>query len=240
MDYFKRYYWVYLLTFAGIVAAALLFTRHFEQTRQVAAEQAAPPEPVVVIDPGHGGEDGGATTPGGVRESDLNLTVSLRLRDLCVLLGIRTQLLREDDVALYTSDCATISEKKSSDLRRRVELVNETPGALLVSIHQISFPDARYDGAQVFYAATEGSQALAERLQELLTTALDPDNRRVCKPSESVYLMEHIRCTAILVECGFLTNPAEAALLQTDAYQKQLACTVAAALSDYLREAGGV
>lgn len=233
MQYFKRYYLVYVLSFALFCGGGLLTVQQFSAIRPVSAVHMAPT--IVVIDPGHGGEDGGAVSKTGQKESELNLEISLRLRDLCVLLGIPTRMLRTEDVMLCDEQAQTISQKKVSDLKRRVALVNETPGALLVSIHQNSFPQGtQYRGAQVFYAATNGSQELAERLQGRIQASLDSANHRSCKPSDAVYLMEHVQCPAILLECGFLTNTDEEILLRTPGYQKKLVCVLASVLADHL------
>ena len=233
MQFFRRYYYVYVLALALFVGGSLLTVQQFSEVRQTSAAQEAPR--VVVIDPGHGGEDGGAVSARGTKESALNLEIGLRLHDLCVLLGIETKMLRETDIMLCGSDAQTMAQKKVSDLHERVRLVNETPGALLVSIHQNSFPQGtQYRGAQVFFAATEGSQTLAEALQEHIRGRLDPANHRTCKPIDGVYLMEHVSCPAILLECGFLTNRDEEALLRTADYQKKLVCVLAATLTEYL------
>ena len=189
----------------------------------------------VVIDPGHGGEDGGTSTSDGVTEAGINLEISLRLRDLLRFCGLRTSMIRETDTAVYTEG-NNISQKKVSDLKHRVQMVNQTPNALLVSIHENFFEQSKYSGAQVFYAKTKGSEALAERTQESLRTALDPGNRRQCKPSASVYLMEHAECPAILVECGFLSNPPEAKRLQTATYQQKIAAAVTSAVTLHISE----
>ena len=233
MEYFKKYYIVYVLVFAAVCASALIVSQQAELIHQTMSEAEA--EPVVVIDAGHGGEDGGAVSVSGVKESDLNLQISLRLNDLCTLLGIRTNLLRSEDTALYQAGAETLSQKKVSDLRHRVELINETAGGLLVSIHQNSYPESKYYGAQVFYAETEGSQELAELLQQKIGESLDTSNRRTCKKSQTVYLMEHVKCPAILLECGFLTNATEEGKLRSAEYQKQIACTVISALTEYLQ-----
>ena len=190
----------------------------------------------VVIDPGHGGEDGGATSCTGRLESEYNLAISRRLDDLLHLLGYRTRMTRTSDVSIYSTG-DTIAQKKVSDLKERVRIVNETGNALLVSIHQNQFGDARYRGAQVFYANTEGSRELGHMLQTELVESLNPGSKRKCKPISSVYLMEHIQCTGILVECGFLSNPQEEALLRGMDYQKKLCCVIASALSRYLSNA---
>lgn len=236
MRFLKKYYYVYVMVLAVAVAAAW-FTA--DRITAVDAALQASAAPVIIIDPGHGGEDGGAISCTGVQESQLNLEISLRLNDLCHLLGMSTRMVRTQDKAVYSQGCTTISEKKVSDLKNRVALVNDTPGALLVSIHQNMFSDPKYSGAQVFYADTAGSKALAQAIQSLLCQQVDPDNRRECKPASAVYLMEHIRCTGVLIECGFLSNADEEQLLRTPDYQKKLACAICAGLYPYITEENG-
>ena len=195
----------------------------------------------IVIDPGHGGEDGGATGVAGTRESDLNLAVSLRLQALLRLFGHEPVMVRTTDTAVYSAGAGTISEKKVSDIHNRVRLVNDTPGALLVSIHQNFFTQGQYSGAQVFYADDAYSRELAQQLQAQLRASLDPGNRREAKGAAgTVYLMNHIQTPGILVECGFLSNAAEEARLNTPAYQTRLAMTVAAVLLQNLEDANEV
>lgn len=192
-------------------------------------------ETCIIIDPGHGGEDGGATSCTGVLESTYNLSIATRLNDLFHLLGYETKMIRTTDTSIYTKG-ETIAQKKVSDLRERVRIVNETENALLLSIHQNNFPDGRYSGAQVFYAGTEESQELAKRLQTAFVSTLNPGSKRKCKKSDGVYLMEHINCTGVLIECGFLSNPGEEARLRDGAYQKKLCCVIAATVSEYLSD----
>lgn len=187
----------------------------------------------IVIDAGHGGEDGGATSCTGVLESRFNLEIALRLNDLLHLLGYDTVMIRTTDTAIYTQG-TTLAQKKVSDLKERVRIANQTENALLVSIHQNIFADSQYSGAQVFYPATEGSEALAKQLQAALISTVNPDSNRKSKKAGGIYLMEHIQCTGILVECGFLSNPEEEARLRTPEYQKKLCCTIAATVSQYL------
>lgn len=187
----------------------------------------------IVIDPGHGGEDGGATSCTGRLESTYNLEISLRLSDLLRLLGCETRMIRTTDTSVYTKG-ETIAQKKASDLKERVRIVNETENALLLSIHQNNFPDSRYSGAQVFYAGTQGSEALAKKLQQNLVASLNPGSNRKSKRSDGVYLMEHIDCAGVLIECGFLSNAAEEARLRSPEYQKKLCCVIAATVREYL------
>ncbi|MBE6982658.1 MAG: N-acetylmuramoyl-L-alanine amidase [Ruminococcaceae bacterium] len=187
----------------------------------------------VVIDPGHGGVDGGATSVSGVLESGINLQISLRLNDLLHLLGINTKMLRTEDVSIHTSG-NTIAQKKVSDLKERVRIIENTDPALLVSIHQNYFQESKYSGAQVFYPDTHGSKELAAALQASFTKNLNPGNHRLCKPASGVYLMQKISCTGVLIECGFLSNPTEDRLLQDASYQKKLCCIIAAACGEYM------
>ena len=187
----------------------------------------------VVIDPGHGGEDGGATSCTGRLESEYNLAISRRLDDLLHLLGYRTRMTRTSDVSIYSTG-DTIAQKKVSDLKERVRIVNETGNALLVSIHQNQFGDSRYSGAQVFYADTDGSKELGQQLQAKLVSTLNQGSRRKSKPISGVYLMEKIHCTGVLIECGFLSNPREESRLRDGEYQKKLCCVIAAAVCQHL------
>ena len=181
MRFLKKYFPVYLLVVSLFVGSATIMTR---TVTAIAEALPIPRNVTIVIDPGHGGEDGGATSCTGIQESQLNLEISLRLRDLLHFLGYRTKMIRTTDTSVYTNG-ATISEKKISDLKHRVEMVNETADALLLSIHQNQFSDGRYSGAQVFFAPTQGSQSLAEQTQALLISSLNPGSKRACKPAES-------------------------------------------------------
>ena len=187
----------------------------------------------IVIDAGHGGEDGGAVSCTGVAEKEINLEIALRLNDLFHLLGWRTRMIRSEDISVYT-DGQTIAQKKVSDLKNRVRIVQETEDPILVSIHQNLFSDSKYRGAQVFYAPEGEGHALAKAMQQALVQTLNPGSRREVKPADGVYLMEHAGCTSILVECGFLSNPEEEAMLRTAEYQKKLCCVIGASVAEFL------
>lgn len=187
----------------------------------------------IVIDAGHGGVDGGATSCTGVLESKFNLDISLRLEDIFHLLGYRTVMIRRTDISVYTSG-DTIAAKKVSDLRQRVKIINETDEAILVSIHQNTFSDGRYSGAQVFYGPEGESRELAEKLQRTLADTVNPGSNRAIKKAEGVYLMQHIDCTGVLIECGFLSNPEEEAKLRETSYQQKLCCVIAATVGQFL------
>lgn len=184
----------------------------------------------LVLDAGHGGEDGGAVSITGVPESRINLSIVLSLRDVLGLYGVDPILLREEDISLHTGDANTLREKKRSDLKNRTAAIEAVEGGTLLSIHQNTYPGSRYHGTHVFYAPTDGSQALADHVQNSIKTALQPDNERAVKQiPDTVYIMNHITCPAILIECGFLTNPAEEAMLRDPDYQRKLSAVIAAA-----------
>lgn len=187
----------------------------------------------IVIDAGHGGVDGGATSCSGVLESRFNLEICLKLNDLFHLLGYKTLMVRTTDVSVYTSG-ETIAAKKISDLRQRVGVVNKADNPLLLSIHQNYFSDNRYSGAQVFYGGEELSRELAESLQGAFKNTLNPDSNRSAKKAEGIYLMEHVDATAVLIECGFLSNPEEEAKLRSGDYQRKLCCVIAATVGQFL------
>jgi len=212
--------------FLRLVAAAALFALCIWQGRMIIKQSFTPTrqqEVRVILDAGHGGEDGGAVSPAGVKESEVNLSIVLRTEQVMGFLGEPPLLLRTEDVSLHDADAATLREKKVSDLKNRAARVSALPQATLVSIHQNSYPEPQYRGAQVFYAPTNGSQQLASRIQDELIRKLQPDNTRQEKQvPEGVYLMNHISNRAILAECGFLTNPEEEKLLTHGDYQKKL------------------
>lgn len=187
----------------------------------------------VIIDAGHGGVDGGATSCTGVLESKFNLEIALKLNDLMHLLGIDTVMIRDTDCSVYTKG-ETIAQKKVSDLKERVRITNSIENALLISIHQNQFSDSKYSGAQVFYAPTEGSQALAKMLQSTMIEALNPNSHRQIKKADGVYLMQHIERTGVLIECGFISNPQEEYLLRDHTYQQKLCSVIACTVSNYI------
>ena len=183
---------------------------------------------LLVIDAGHGGEDGGASSATGALESHINLAVAKRLELVLGLFGVPMLPLRESDISLHDPEAQTLRQKKVSDLNNRVKMIREQDNPILLSIHQNSYPDSRYSGAQVFYAPTQGSRELAQIIQESLRMTLDPTNTRQEKQiQDTIFLMNHISCPGVLVECGFLTNPREERLLRDHSYQTKLAMAMA-------------
>ena len=179
--------------------------------------------PVVVV-------DGGAVAADGTVESGLNLAIARRVRDLLTFAGVPTTVTREGDAAIYDPGSATLREKKVSDLHNRVALVNELPGAVLLSIHQNSLPSSPSTrGAQVFWNRQEGAEELASSIQEALNGAVNAGHeKKAAQVPSSVYLMKEITAPGVLVECGFLSNAAETEQLKDPAYQTKLAAAIAA------------
>lgn len=226
----KKWFPVYMTVVLSILAFSWLGSRAvtvFVESTPVAGKHC------IVIDPGHGGEDGGATSCTGRLESGYNLEIALRLENLLNLLGYDTKMTRAADVSIYTKG-ETLAQKKVSDLKERVRIVNDTPNALLLSIHQNYFSDGRYSGAQVFYANTESSKALADQLQAAFSANLDPDNHRQAKKAEGIYLMERIQSPGVLIECGFLSNAQEEAKLGDAEYQKRFCSVLAVTTAGFL------
>ncbi len=215
---------------ATILVLALGWTWWGRSQEQAAFSTCRMPGEVLVIDPGHGGEDGGAVSATGQPESQINLAIGLRLDALMGFYGVETVMTRHEDISIYDANASTLREKKVSDIHNRVALVESLTNPTLISIHQNSFPETRYHGTQVFFANESLSKPLAQRVQDQIREAIDPHNTRTpLKIPSSVYLMNHISCRAVLVECGFLSNPQEEEQLRTADYQKKLAMTLGAA-----------
>ena len=229
----KKLLWIipiYILVLCAMIAGA--FTYSHAVTTSAESELLSNRH-VVILDAGHGGIDGGATSVSGILESQINLEITLRLNDLMHLLGIKTILIRHGDYSVHTSG-TTIAQKKVSDLKERVRIVNGTPKGFLISIHQNYFQDGRYFGPQVFYGSNEGSKTIATELQNALNNDLLPQTKRNSKASKGIYLMENIHVDGILVECGFISNYQEEQRLLSPDYQKKLCCVIATAGAQYL------
>ena len=231
----KRDNWVAFVPFylLAVVVCIMLAGGGSSAVNVVSQNISVDREHRIVIDAGHGGIDGGATSCTGVLESQINLEIALRLEDLMHLLGYDTVMIRRTDTSVYTQG-QTIAAQKVSDLKERVRIVNQTENAILISIHQNTFSDSRYGGAQVFYANNEESRELANQMQNDLIRYLNPESHRKPKKASGIYLMDHIKHTGVLVECGFLSNPEEEAKLRSDNYQKKLCCVIVSSLSQLI------
>lgn len=224
-----------------VVAAAALCSALLLTARPGAApvSGSASPQRVVILDAGHGGADGGAVSDSGVAESGLNLAITLRLADVLTFCGYEVLLTRTGEEALCDDPAATLRQQKVSDTKKRVEIINSCVDARLISIHQNSLPGhPGVSGAQVFHNGQDGAEALALCIQNDLNMAVNTREKNAKRIDDSIYIMKHADCPAVLVECGFLSNPEEAALLQQPDHQLHLAAAIAAGFGQYCTNEG--
>ncbi len=194
------------------------------------------PTPVVtvVLDPGHGGIDGGAEV-NGIFEKNINLNLSKRIQEFLSLYNVDCVMTRSDDVLLFNEGDTS---KKRSDLLNRVKITNTYESPVFVSIHMNKFPVSKYCGLQVFYSTNnEASLKLAELIQKSTVTNLQPDNKRQIKPStSSIYVLDRLECPAVLVECGFMSNDEELNKLTNDEYQQKLAFIICESILNFINQ----
>lgn len=190
---------------------------------------------IIILDAGHGGSDGGAVSADGTPESGINLDITLRLQDFFTLMGCQTMLTRTDAASLADPDSTTLRQEKVSDTKNRVALINSVSGGSLISIHQNTLPGYQtVHGAQVFYGTTDTSDMRAQSVQKALNSAVNQGNEKTSKPIGSdIYIMAHVSCPAILVECGFLSNSTETKMLLTPEYQTKLAVAIGCGYLQY-------
>lgn len=188
----------------------------------------------ILIDPGHGGKDGGASSKNGTSEKDINLAISKKLRDILKEDKYEVHLTREEDITLKSEKIKT-SKFKVADLTRRCELKEETKCDMFISIHLNMYTDSKPKGAQVWYSTYEKSKTLAEILQEDFKENLDNSNKRLPKAAGAQYkiLRDQYKGPAVIVECGFLSNPQEEQLLKDDSYQQKIAESIAKSINKY-------
>lgn len=221
------YILTFLLLFVGF--AAILWHRNAAQTVQTASSESQQMEEplVLVIDPGHGGEDSGAQAADGTREAEINLAVGRQIYDLAGFLGVDAVLTRVDESSIHDPGTETVHERKVSDLKNRAAMANNIPGGVLVSIHQNSLPESKsVHGAQVFYNAVPESEGLAQGVQEALNQVINDRPKETKAAGSRIYLLRHTECPAILVECGFMSNNEEVEKLKSEAYQTRLGVTI--------------
>ncbi|MBU9720183.1 MULTISPECIES: N-acetylmuramoyl-L-alanine amidase CwlD [Bacillaceae] len=181
---------------------------------------------VIVLDPGHGGIDGGASSKNGDLEKDIALDISLKLRDYLQEAGALVIMTREGDHDLAAEGTKRVRSRKVEDLKKRVSIINDSNADLFISLHLNAIQSPKWSGAQTFYNRTiEGNEALAKHIQGELIRNLENTNRQA-KPINSVYLIKEAVTPGALVEVGFLSNPGEAARLATDDYQQQVAASI--------------
>ncbi len=218
-----------------LVVSMLALSREAAEYASSGAVQVGEQKPCVVIDAGHGGSDPGKVGINGALEKDINLSIALMLKEFLEANDIEVVLTRETDEGLYD---ANASNKKVQDMKRRVSIIEETAPLVTVSIHQNSYPEEYVHGAQVFYYDTSAEgKKLAQILQERLIEDIDPQNTRQVKANDSYYLLKKTAAPIVIVECGFLSNAAEAAKLCDGLYQEKLAWAIHLGILQYLNHA---
>ena len=191
--------------------------------------------PTVIIDAGHGGEDGGAVAADGTVEKDINLSISLKLNEILTTLGYKTRMVRTADISIYDKGTETLRNKKISDIHNRANMMNEYDDCIYVSIHQNKYSSAGVNGAQTFYSPNDDkSMFLAQFIQTSIKTHIQPENDKTVKKSgTNIYVLYNATKPAVMVECGFLSNPAELEKLKNDEYQSKMAFCIASGIVNY-------
>lgn len=201
-------------------------------------EPISPSRPIVIIDAGHGGEDGGAVGANGVYEKDLNLLIAADLKDMLSAEGIDTVMTRETDIMLYDKNVNYKGRKKMLDLAARLKIAESYEDCIFVSIHMNSFPDKKYSGLQVYYSPNHtDSKILAESIQKNVSVNLQPENSRsVKKAGSNIYLLDRIQSPAVLIECGFISNHEECELLSSKEYRQKLTLLIFCGICEYISQ----
>ena len=206
--------------------------RRFVSSVSSGEVQTTKDRPCVVIDAGHGGKDPGKVGIDGSLEKDINLQIALKLQKFLEMQDVEAVLTRDSDEGLYDENT---SNKKVQDMKNRVAFIEEKKPALTVSIHQNSYHEEYVHGAQVFYyAGSEKSKELAQRIQQVMALQLDRDNARQAKANDSYYLLKKTSSPIVIVECGFLSNYEEAQKLSSDLYQEKVAWAIHLAIMQWL------
>jgi len=192
--------------------------------------------PVIILDAGHGGADGGCVSVDGVAEKGINLSIMLRVRDLLEISGYTVKVTRDTDTSIHDEGIEGLANQKSSDMDNRLALFNSEENAVCVSIHQNQFTDPIYKGAQMFYSASnKKNEKLAQSIQSRFVEFLQPENTREIKLcGKELFLCYYSENPTVMAECGFLSNPEESALLNTEEYQQKVAFTIFSGINDFV------
>ena len=191
----------------------------------------------IVLDAGHGLPDEGAESASGVTEASINLIITKKVQTLLEQSGCNVVLTRSDENGIYDLESNTIREKKVSDIKNRVKIGNESSADAFVSIHLNKIPQPQYYGWQAFFKANnEQSEILAKSLQEELNASIQKENKREALKITGKYIIEHVEIPIAIVECGFLSNPEEANLLEQDEHQNKIAWGIYNGIMDYFYE----
>lgn len=217
----KRVLFIYIFLITFLIIFIALLKNDVILTTSTSIERI---NKVIVLDAGHGGEDGGAVSKSGILEKDLNLVITLKLKDLLEKENFIVILTREDDRQLYSSENGSVAKKKTEDINKRIEIVNGSNADILISIHMNSFPQSYCNGWQTFYSTNSivGKQ-IAENIQKSIGENVLIENKRIAKTIEGIKLVRNTKIPAVIVECGFLSNEEEASRLNNEEYQNKIA-----------------
>lgn len=219
-----RQRWGSILTGILMVAGMLYLAREFAVHTTGGTVMNAKEQVCIVLDAGHGGDDPGKIGINGNREKDINLAITLKVKEYLEANDVKVVLTREDENGLYD---AGAENKKVQDMKRRIAIMEEAKPLATVSIHQNSYTEEYVNGAQVFYYKdSKDGETLAALLQESLRARLNPENHRQMKANDSYYLLKKTQIPTVIVECGFLSNSKEAELLSSEEYQDKVAWAV--------------
>ncbi len=232
-------HYILLTSIVAIISLLLSYTGHiYFLSKEVSdtINSEAVPLPTVIIDAGHGGEDGGAIGENGALEKELNLYISQALRDMLVSSGYSVIMTRDEDKLLYDTSVDYHGRKKALDLAERVRIASQYENSVFISIHMNSFPQKQYHGLQVYYSKNSpSSKSLAENVQSLVREKIQPNNDRSIKQAGSnIFVLDRISSPAILIECGFLSNPEECRNMSNEKYRQRLSLAIFSGIVKYL------
>ncbi len=225
-----------IITAFLIILSAMLYLTFMANFSAAEASSMPITQKTVIVDAGHGGDDGGAIGIDGTVEKDINLDIALKLEKILKFYGFNVIMTRTQDVMTCDDGLDSLRKRKISDIHNRFELMRKNPDAIFISVHQNKFEDSSQHGTQVFYSGNdERSKELAEAIQTSVTLTLQRKNDRVVKKSGSgIYLLYHAKVPAVLVECGFISNSDEVKKLKDESYRMKLAILIADGLLKYL------
>lgn len=225
-----------IITAFLIILSAMLYLTFMANFSAAEASSMPITQKTVIVDAGHGGDDGGAIGIDGTVEKDINLDIALKLEKILKFYGFNVIMTRTQDVMTCDDGLDSLRKRKISDIHNRFELMRKNPDAIFISVHQNKFEDSSQHGTQVFYSRNdERSKELAEAIQTSVTLTLQRKNDRVVKKSGSgIYLLYHAKIPAVLVECGFISNSDEVKKLKDESYRMKLAILIADGLLKYL------
>lgn len=235
----KRFTVSLIALFLVLCSVFILFS--FRNNSEVNTSSTVDSDFFVIIDAGHGGEDGGTSSEDGTLEKDVNLSIARILEAMLNSAGYKTVMTRKADEQLGDTSLKTIRQRKISDIKERLRLTEVNVNSILVSIHQNHYSSSLYSGSQVFYSSnSDYSKILADSIQSSIVKNIQPDNNRAIKPvGTNIYLLYNCKLPAVMVECGFMSNYEETEKLKQNDYQKQLAFSIMCGIQKYLEDKDG-